>query len=101
MSGIAGIFNLDGRPVEHSDLGQMVSMLERRGPDGSNVWSEGPVGLVQTMLMTTPEASHECLPHVSSQGNSAIIADARLDNRDNLIAVLGLQDREQEKLDDS
>lgn len=101
MSGIAGIFNLDGRPVVHSDLLQMVSMLERRGPDGSNTWNAGWVGLSQTMLVTTPEASHERLPHVSKQDGSVIIADARLDNRDELIAALGLQDRDLEKLGDS
>jgi len=101
LSGIAGVFNLDGRPVESSDLLKMVSMLERRGPDGSNAWFEGPVGLCQTKLVTTPEASHEHLPHVSAQDGSVIIADARLDNRDELIAVLGLHDREQDMLGDS
>jgi asparagine synthase (glutamine-hydrolysing) len=101
MSGIAGILNLDGRPVENSDLWQMVSMLKRRGPDGSNVWHDGSVGFGQTMLVTTPEASHERLPHISVHGDLVIIADARLDNRDELIAVLGYQDREQDKLGDS
>jgi len=101
MSGIAGIFNLDSRPVEVSDLWQMISMLERRGPDGSNAWHEGPVGLGQTMLVTTPEASNERLPHVSAQDGLVIIADARIDNRDDLIDVLGFRDREGDKLGDS
>lgn len=101
MSGIAGIFNLDGRPVESNDLWQMVGMLKRRGPDGSNVWHKGSVGLVQTMLVTTPEAGHERLPHVSVQGDLVVIADARLDNRDELIAVLGLEDCGEDKPGDS
>jgi asparagine synthase (glutamine-hydrolysing) len=101
MSGIAGIFNLDSRPVESSDLWQMVSMLQRRGPDGSHAWNQGPVGLGQTMLATTPEACHEHLPHVSAQDGLAIIADARIDNRDELIAVLGFADHEQNRLGDS
>jgi len=101
MSGIAGIFNLNRRPVESSDLWQLVSMLQRRGPDGSNAWSEGAVGLGQAMLVTTPEAGHERLPHVSAHDGLVIIADARIDNRDELIAVLGFQDREGDRLGDS
>jgi asparagine synthase (glutamine-hydrolysing) len=101
MSGIAGIFNLDNRPVEGSDLSQMVGMLERRGPDGSDTWQEGSVGLVQTMLVTTPEEYLERLPHVSAQYGLTIVADARLDNRDELIAVLGFSDRGHEKPGDS
>jgi asparagine synthase (glutamine-hydrolysing) len=79
----------------------MVAMLQRRGPDGSNVWCEGPVGLAQTMLVTSPEAGHERLPHVSKEGDLVIVADARIDNREELIAVLGLQDRERDKHGDS
>ena len=101
MSGIAGIFNLDRRPVESSDLWQMLSMLRRRGPDGSNAWHEGAVGLGQAMLMTTPEAEHEHLPHVSAQEGLGIIADARIDNRDELIDILGFQDQNRDKLGDS
>jgi asparagine synthase (glutamine-hydrolysing) len=76
-------------------------MLQRRGPDGSNAWHEGPVGLGQAMLMTTPEAEHEHLPHVSAQEGLGIIADARIDNRDELIDILGFQDHNPAKLGDS
>ena len=101
MSGIAGIFKLDRRPVEGSDLSQMVSMVQRRGPDGFNAWLGGPVGLCQAMLLTTPEAGHEKVPPVSTDDGLAIVADARIDNRDELIAVMGFQGRDPDELGDN
>ena len=44
MSGIAGIYNLNGAAVEPAELRLMVSAFERRGPDGAAIWHEGPVG---------------------------------------------------------
>ena len=91
MSGIFGIFNLDGRPVRRSDLAPMLATLERRGPDGSGMWIDGPVGLGHAMLRTTPESLHEQPPVVNRRGDLVITADVRLDNRDELISALGLQ----------
>ena len=45
MSGICGLFNLDGAPVAVSELPAMTAMLERRGPDSASHWTDGPVGL--------------------------------------------------------
>jgi asparagine synthase (glutamine-hydrolysing) len=44
MSGIVGIFKLDGQPVDRNDVARMVSTIERCGPDGSDIWSESMVG---------------------------------------------------------
>jgi asparagine synthase (glutamine-hydrolysing) len=63
MSGIAGIYYLDGRPVERTDVERMVDSIAHRGPDGSGVWTEGSVGLGHRMLWTTPESLHEKLPN--------------------------------------
>jgi len=101
MSAIAGIYYLDGRPVERADLGRMVDILAHRGPDGAGVWSEGPVGLGHRMLWTTPESLIEQLPLGNQTGDLVITADARIDNRDELIAALGLTDRPSEKITDS
>lgn len=90
MSGIAGIYFRDGRTVERTDLERMVEILAHRGPDGSGIWSDGSVGLAHRMLWTTPESLHERLPLVSRSGQLAITADARLDNRADLIGQLGL-----------
>jgi asparagine synthase (glutamine-hydrolysing) len=45
------------------------------------------------MLWTTPESLQEKLPLVHRAGDMAITADARLDNRDELIQTLGLTGR--------
>jgi asparagine synthase (glutamine-hydrolysing) len=42
------------------------------------------------MLWTTPESLHEKLPLVNHAGNLAITADARIDNREELITALTL-----------
>ena len=88
MSGIVGIHNLDQQPVEANNLRRMVDMISHRGPDGSGVWTDGAVGLGHRLLWTTPESIMESLPLVTR--NLAITADARIDNRDELIPLLAL-----------
>ncbi len=101
MSAITGICFIDGRPVNRADLEPMVESLAHRGPDGAGLWIEGPVGFGHRMLRTTPESLHERLPRVSSSGDLAINADARIDNRDELIAALGIKERPTEEISDS
>jgi len=100
MSGIFGIFNLDGRPVQRRDLDPMLATLERRGPDGSGMWIDGPVGLGHAMLRTTPESLREQPPVVNRRGDLVITADVRLDNRAELIDALGLRGRPAETIGD-
>lgn len=101
MSGIMGIFYLDGRPVESENLGRMVDTLAHRGPDGADIWSDGSIGFGHRMLWTTPESLLERLPLVNQTGDLVITADARIDNRDELIPSLGFDDRPAEKITDS
>ncbi|MDJ0736123.1 MAG: lasso peptide isopeptide bond-forming cyclase [Nostocaceae cyanobacterium] len=101
MSGIVGIYYLDGRPVEGENLGRMVDILAHRGPDGVDIWYCESVGLGHRMLWTTPESLLEKMPLVSQTGDLVITADARIDNREELIPELGLNDRPAEKITDS
>jgi asparagine synthase (glutamine-hydrolysing) len=91
MSGITGIYCLDGRHVSRPEVERMGETLTHRGPDGADAWSDGPAGLGCRMLWTTPESLHEKLPLVGGGGDLVITADARIDNRDELIAALGLR----------
>ena len=84
MSGIAGIYYLDGRPVR-KEINRMVETMEHRGPDEQDVWTSGSVGLGHCMLHTTPESLHASLPQESAQSGCVVTADARIDNREELI----------------
>lgn len=89
MSGIFGIVNLDGRPVDVSDLERMRREMAHRGPDGYDIWSEGGTGLGQLMLCSTPESLFENLPWRDPETGLVITADARIDNREELLRKLG------------
>jgi len=101
MSAIAGIYYLDEQPVDCAAVGRMVDILAHRGSDASGIWSEGAVGLGHRMLWTTPESLHEQLPLVNQTSDLVITADARIDNRDELIVALSLSDRPSGKITDS
>ncbi|NJN18498.1 MAG: lasso peptide isopeptide bond-forming cyclase [Oscillochloris sp.] len=101
MSAIAGIVYGDGRPVDQHKLAQMAHALAHRGPDGSGSWSGNGAGLGHQMLWTTPESLYERLPLVNRRGGLVITADARIDNRTELISTLGLSDREPGIIGDS
>ncbi|HIE64812.1 MAG: asparagine synthase (glutamine-hydrolyzing) [Nitrospira sp.] len=50
MCGIAGILNLNGGTVDSDELVAMMTRLKHRGPDGSGLYVDGPLGLAQTRL---------------------------------------------------
>ena len=87
MSGICGVWALyGGKP----DIGPIVAELQRRGPDATRQWRDGQVALGHTLLATTPEALVEQLPLTDAASGCTITADVRLDNREELVAALGL-----------
>ena len=45
MCGIAGVLNLDGKPVSSVVLRRMTDAMGHRGPDGWGAYVDGPVGL--------------------------------------------------------
>src|SRR5215469_8971550 len=88
MSGIAAIFNLDGRPVERPLVAYMLDTIAHRGPDGSEVWCDGPVALGHRMFHTTPESLKEKQPLCDESGVCHLVLDGRIDNRAELRPVL-------------
>src|ERR1700730_6826073 len=100
MSGIAGIYFLDGRVLAPSGLAAamepMMDAIVHRGPDASNVWTKGCVGLGHQMLLTTPESLNERLPREDRASGLVLTSDARIDNRDELIAAFGIVGRARE-----
>jgi len=88
MSGIAGIVNLDGAPVDRRILARMTRFLTFRGPDEQRLWTNGAAGFGHTLLRTTDESEREYQP-LTLDGHAWIVADARVDARRDLIAELG------------
>ena len=87
MSGIAGIYHLDGAHIEQSLLQSLIASLAYRGPDGCTTWVNGPIGLGHALLRTTEDARQEKQP-ANLDGRFWITADARLDAREDLVAEL-------------
>jgi asparagine synthase (glutamine-hydrolysing) len=87
VSGIVGILNLDGRPVDRDLLLRMCASLSYRGPDAQEIWSEGPIGFEHAMLQTAGESPGDRQPS-SLDGHVWITADARVDGRGDLIREL-------------
>lgn len=89
MSGITGICNVDGRPVDPTLLQLMTQAIAHRGPDGMGHWVAGRTALGHTMLHTTPESLRERQPLSTEESALCLTLDGRVDNRCELRAALG------------
>lgn len=89
MSGIAGLLRFDGRPVTRHALERAANALQQYGPDRSDVMASGSIGLVHVLMRMTPEDRFDRQPLRGASG-ALITADLRLDNRDDLLARIGI-----------
>lgn len=96
MSGIVGIVNGDGAPVDAELLRRLTEFMSFRGPDARGVWVDAHVGLGHAILRTTFESKSEQQP-CSLDGQVWITADCRVDGRDELIDKLRSRGREPDR----
>ena len=87
MSGVVAMVNLDGAPLDRRLLDRMTDYLAFRGPDARRVHVTRDAGLGHTLLRVTDESAYERQPF-TLDGRIWIVADARVDARDDLIARL-------------
>jgi asparagine synthase (glutamine-hydrolysing) len=87
MSGIVGMFERGGAPVDRALVQALTHSIAYCGPDARDTWSSGCVGFGHTMLRTTRESDNERQP-ASLDGQLWITADARIDCRDELISAM-------------
>jgi len=91
MSVIFGKCNFEGRPFNPDELTRMQERLNHWQADKDGTWIHSTVGLGHLMLYNTPQSLSEVLPYYDSTSQLAITADARLDNRDELIKKLDIK----------
>jgi asparagine synthase (glutamine-hydrolysing) len=87
VSGICGIVSLDSVPPQGDRVERMTSSLERRGPDGCATW-HGPLASLGYALLDTTDGTVNDVQPCTLDGRSWIVADARVDARDDLLASL-------------
>ncbi|MCI0558899.1 MAG: asparagine synthase-related protein [Nitrososphaera sp.] len=88
MSGICGFINFDGSPANPEFLREMAEAAAHYGLDGINYWIDNQVGLAHLALQITPESIHEHQPLISADKLFCLVADARIDNRSELVSSL-------------
>lgn len=91
MSDFAGIWRLDGQPVDDADLRRLANGLDGRGTAPARVWRSGAMGIVHRQTFFTPEDRAERQPLVAPSG-AVLAADLRLNERPALVRALGLGD---------
>ena len=99
MSGILAVLRTDGKPVDPALVRRMTESLTLRGPDALATWCDGRIGLGHTLLKTTFESETERQP-CSLDGKTWIVADGRVDARDELAHALSSDSVEVSKLPD-
>lgn len=90
MSVISGIWCKDGCHVERRDLHRQAEATARYGPDCTNVWAVGFLGMSVQAFHTHARSAVEPGPIEDASGNVCAF-DGRLDNYDALIHDLGIQ----------
>ncbi|MDB5673415.1 MAG: asparagine synthase [Sphingomonas bacterium] len=89
MTALAAWWGASGESAgEH--CGRMVSAQAVYGPDGQAVQVNGTVALGRCLSRLLPEDRHDQGPVTSADGRYMLVADARIDNRDELATALGL-----------
>jgi asparagine synthase (glutamine-hydrolysing) len=101
MSGLFGIVRFDGQAVAEADLQRQASALSHLGPDGRDLWRQGPVAMGALRMNLVREDAFDRQPLVDDRRGLTLVADARLDNREELAAALSIDGAELERMADS
>ncbi len=88
MSGVCGILRFDGAAVSERDLQRQIGAMAHLAPDGRATWRGGGVGLAHLRMRVTREDRVDAQP--LSNHDLSLVADARLDNREDLATALGI-----------
>ncbi|MEQ6413221.1 hypothetical protein ODX41_20130, partial [Salmonella enterica subsp. enterica serovar Enteritidis] len=81
---------LDMRPDAGDACASMLAAQALYGPHGAAGWSDGTIALGRRIFRVLPEDVHDDALQVGAGGRLVMAADVRLDNRDELLATLGI-----------
>jgi asparagine synthase (glutamine-hydrolysing) len=88
MTALAGLWRFDGQPDAAEGCARMLAVQKLYGPDHSAHWSDSAVALGRQLMRLLPEDAFDRQPLIGGEGRYVLVADVRLDNRDELTAAL-------------
>ena len=91
MSAVAAAWFRSGRPGAEHLVGRMLDAVPFRFPDARDSWSGGQVSLGHSLIRTTPECRYDRQPLRDPETGLVLTADARIDNRDQLLRELDFE----------
>lgn len=93
MSALAGRWNFGGSEDASADCRRMLRAQHMYGPHDSRNWSDDGIALGRNLFRLLPEDRHDRQPLIGEAGRYMLVADLRLDNRDELAAAMGFDAR--------
>ena len=90
MSGISVVLNRGQGTVSRNTFKKMLGRIDHRGPDGRDAWYSNRIGMGHQQLQSTPEGKYDDQP-LNNDG-LVIAADARIDNRSELLETLPVEE---------
>jgi asparagine synthase (glutamine-hydrolysing) len=90
MTAIAGYWSLDHRPDAAAQCERMLKSQQIYGPQPPAVASDGAIALGQRLFGLFPEERRQRPVVAGAGGATLLVADARLDNREELFEALGI-----------
>lgn len=101
MSGIFGIFRFDDEKLSSNDLERMSNALRHRGPDRLKFRIDGRVGLGHCLMRVNREDFYDAQPLRDEKAGLLLVADCRIDNREELAEILAISEEDLAVLPDS
>ncbi|HEX8240758.1 MAG TPA: asparagine synthase-related protein [Allosphingosinicella sp.] len=90
MTAIAGYWSLDQRPDAAAQCERMLKSQQIYGPQPPAVASDGAIALGQRLFAAAAEDRRPPRVAAGAGGATLLVADARLDNREELFEALGI-----------
>jgi asparagine synthase (glutamine-hydrolysing) len=101
MSALAGRWNFDGNPEAAASCRRMLAAQEIYGPHDGAQWDDGGIALGRRLFRLLPEDAFDRQPLAGGGGRYRLVADLRLDNRDELARDIGLDPKRAANLSDA
>ena len=101
MTALAGIWHFDGSTNGAEDCARMLASQRLYGLHAVAQWSDGSLAMGRRLMRVLPEDAFDRQPIVGGDGRYVLIADVRLDNRDDLITKLRIPPSEAKTLSDT